>query len=65
MKWFEHRHHWYPHSSAEFSKIMQPGTDRALSALIVEHCRCGAVRTIEFKPGETPVVRVAKMEGSA
>ncbi len=58
MKWFEHRHYWRP--KTDLNTITVPGTEKPRGGLILEDCMCGAVRTIEFYPGEAPVVRVAK-----
>lgn len=49
---FRHRHYW--------RRICNhPIADgpRTAGSLIVEECRCGAVRTIEIQPGHAPVVR--------
>jgi hypothetical protein len=58
MGWFEHRHWWRPKTA--LNRVMQPGTDLAISGLIVEDCSCGAVQTIEFAPGQDPVVRIVE-----
>lgn len=57
MGWFEHRHYWRPKTL--MNQIVKPGTSEAIGGLLVEDCVCGAVRTIEFHPGEAPVVRIA------
>ncbi len=55
MGWFEHVHNWYP--ATALNTVHQPGVEKATAGLIVEECRCGAIRTIEFAPGQKPVVR--------
>lgn len=57
MGWFEHKHCWYPKTTP--NKVMMPGSDLATKCLILEVCHCGAVRTIEYEPGQPPVVRLA------
>lgn len=56
MGWFEHRHYWQPKTG--LNKVIAAGSDKAKSGLIIEDCLCGAVRQIEFEPGENPTVRV-------
>lgn len=58
MSWFKHRH-WWRRMTGKI-EIYPPGLDTAEAFAILEDCSCGAVRTIEFYPGEAPVVRVAK-----
>lgn len=56
MGWFEHRHNWRPKTG--LNTVVVPGSARAKSGLIIEDCSCGAVRQIEFEPGENPTVRI-------
>jgi hypothetical protein len=55
MGWFEHHHRW--RDKTGMITLKESGI--AQGGLIVEDCRCGAVRTIEFRPGQTPIVRIA------
>lgn len=58
MGWFEHRHHWRLKTGLN-TIASAMGGDKPSGGLIVEDCSCGAVRTIEFYPGEAPVIRTA------
>lgn len=58
MTWFTHQHYWRP--KTDLNTILDPETKAKIGGLIVEDCRCGAVRTIEFAPGTAPVVRIAE-----
>jgi hypothetical protein len=60
MTWFKHNHHWQQKTG--INSISEPGKDRPTGGIIVEDCHCGAVRTIEFYPGQEPVIRIAKAE---
>lgn len=59
MGWFEHRHHWY--SATDLNKVMDRESNRAIAVIILEKCSCGDVRTIEFSPGQNPVIRYADL----
>ena len=56
MSWFKHRHWWRTMSRPN---LYNPGGTRPIGEGIIQDCRCGAVRTIEFFPGQAPVVRIA------
>jgi hypothetical protein len=58
MGLFDHKHYWRPKTA--LNTIRDPETKANIGGLIVEDCSCGSVRTIEFMPGEAPVVRVAE-----
>ena len=58
MSWFDHQHVWYP--KTQTNTIVDPSTSKCLALLIVGDCRCGAVRTIEIRPGDAPVVRLTE-----
>lgn len=62
MAWFKHHHYWRPKTA--LNTIHTAGEQRATAGLLVEDCSCGMVRTIEFSPGDAPVVRYAKVEGA-
>jgi hypothetical protein len=62
MTWFKHRHYW--RQKTGISTIYAPEGDKPNGGLIVEDCHCGAVRTIEFYPGQEPIVRIAKQEAA-
>lgn len=55
VSWFEHYHSWSPR---KVDAVRQPEAPYATGALILEQCRCGAVRTIEYTPGQAPVIRI-------
>ena len=57
MGWFDHHHYWK--SCTGLNTVINPETQKATSARIIEECDCGAVRTIEYAPGIAPVVRYA------
>jgi hypothetical protein len=61
MTWFKHRHYWRPKTAVNTIPGIPGGAP--IGGLIVEDCHCGVVRTIEFYPGEEPVVRIAKSAG--
>ena len=61
MGFFDHEHRWFPKTA--LNTVHDPDSPRARAGLIVEGCRCGMVRTVEFGPGIEPVVRYARTEG--
>jgi hypothetical protein len=58
MSWFSHEHYWVP--KTDLNTIKDP-VKGVIGGLIIEACRCGMVRQIEFKPGEQPIVRMSKL----
>ena len=50
MAWFEHRHYWRPKTA--LNTVLDPETKEKIGGLLLEDCPCGAVRTIEFQPGQ-------------
>lgn len=58
MGFFDHEHYWTPKTAV--NTIVEPGTKSATGALILEGCRCGSVRQIEYTPGVAPVIRPAQ-----
>jgi hypothetical protein len=56
--WFEHRHYWLPKTA--LNTIRDEGKTLPSGGFIVEACQCGAVRQIEFRPGEAPKIFIAK-----
>jgi len=60
MTWFKHHHYWRPKTGLN---TIRNDDERLSGGLIIEDCRCGAVRTIEFYPGQEPIVRIAKSAG--
>jgi hypothetical protein len=53
-RWFEHRHYW---CTRDVNTIAAP-TGGVGGVLRLEECNCGAVRTIEYRPGSDPIVRM-------
>ena len=56
MAWFKHKHWWRDRSGIIVIK-RDDGSHQG--GMQVEDCTCGAVRTVEFYPGQPPVVRIA------
>ncbi len=54
---FEHHHYWV--SKTGLNTVRDPEGNVSL-AFFVEGCRCGAVRSIEYVPGQVPVIRMAE-----
>ena len=61
MGWFKHRH-WWIKDDYHPIKNKEGGNERML---VIEQCRCGAVRTIEYGPGADPIVRVVEAQEQA
>ena len=60
--WFEHRHWW--RAKTDLNKVIDPTSKMATAVLLLEDCACGAVRQIEFKPGQAPVIWITKAPGA-
>jgi hypothetical protein len=58
VSFFKHRHYWRPKTALNTIHAPDAGS-RPTGGLIIEDCRCGAVRTIEFYPDQAPKVRMA------
>ena len=59
MSWFEHRHYWRP--KMDTNTVFDPETKLATAIILIEDCPCGAVRQIECRPGQEPIVRIGKV----
>jgi hypothetical protein len=59
MSWFKHRHSWNVRSDLQ-RVTTTPGAEKPQYCFYVEDCRCGAVRTVELKPGEAPAIRMTE-----
>ena len=59
MAWFKHRHWWrikIPETP------IKPDANGVGGIIIVEDCRCGAVRTIEIWANQAAIVRITQPE---
>lgn len=58
MSWWEHKHYWVVRDAHAVAK--KEGGN--VGSLVFQQCSCGAVRTIEYGPGQIPIIRMAKTE---
>jgi hypothetical protein len=57
MGWFSHKHFWW---RATRNHPIKNETGGNAAFVFIEECDCGAVRTIEVRPGHAPVVMMGE-----
>jgi hypothetical protein len=62
MGWFDHRHHW---TDVQLHPVKAPDAAQAQGYLLLQECRCGAVRQLEYSAGDAPVIRNAVVKTEA
>lgn len=58
MGWFVHSHWWIQKTG--INRIKELGIETPVGCMIVDECRCGAVRVVEIRPGEAPIIRITE-----
>lgn len=58
MPWFKHQHYW--RQKTGINPIRRSDKELAEGGVILEDCPCGAVRMVEFRPGEVPKVFITE-----
>lgn len=60
---FKHRHYWTELTGV--NRVRDPGKSLPHAAFILEECRCGAIRQIEYRLGESPKVYIVENRKNA